>query len=222
MEVKVVQNVMKANDSVAEDNRKFLEAHHLAAFNVMASPGAGKTTLLMATIDRLKDRVRLGAIEGDTASQVDADKVSTTGVPVVQINTGGGCHLDAPMVREALEALPLDELDAVIIENVGNLVCPAAFALGETVNVVILSVPEGDDKPYKYPGMFVRADVVVISKIDLLPYLDFDVEAFKKLVLSVNPKVEFFELSCKTGEGVDAWCDWVADFTAKAKAESEA
>ena len=209
-EVPVVQQFMQANDLVAAEVKRFLAERGIVALNLMASPGAGKTSLIMGTIAALSGRARIGVIEGDTASRVDADRVATTGVPVVQINTGGGCHLDAPMVRSALAQLPLDAIDLLLIENVGNLVCPAGFALGESVNVVIASVPEGDDKPYKYPGMFVKADVLVVNKVDLLPYLDFDLPAFRALVRGVNPNVRIFELSCTTGEGLDAWADWLA------------
>ncbi len=209
-EVKVVEKIMGANEQIAEQNRRLLDERGILTVNLMASPGAGKTSLILSTIEALRDRVRIGAIEGDTASRVDADRVATTGVPVVQINTGGGCHLDAPMVRHALERLPLDEIDLLLIENVGNLVCPAGFALGEHVNVVIASVPEGDDKPYKYPGMFSVVDAVVINKTDLLPYLDFDRVAFRELIAGLNPKARIFEVSCRTGEGVEAWADWLA------------
>lgn len=214
-EVRVVESFMQANDQVALENRRLLAAKGVVAVNLMASPGAGKTSLILQTIAALEGRLRVGVIEGDTASRVDADRVSqATGVPVVQINTGGGCHLDAPMVRSALDALPLDALDLLLIENVGNLVCPAGFALGEAANVVIASVPEGDDKPYKYPAMFVKADAVVVNKVDLLPYLDFDLPAFRALIQSVNPGVRLFEVSCRTGAGLPAWAAYLADLAA--------
>ena len=209
--VKVVEQVLKANDQIAAQNRALLDNRNTLAVNVMASPGAGKTSLLMRTIEALRGRVRVGAIEGDTASQVDADRVATTGVPVIQINTGGGCRLDANMMRPALEQLPLEEIDLLLIENVGNLVCPAGLALGEHVGVVVASVPEGDDKPYKYPAIFVAVDAVVINKTDLLPYLDFDVAAFRQLVAGLNPKARIFQVSCKTGEGIDEWAGWLAE-----------
>jgi hydrogenase nickel incorporation protein HypB len=208
--VQVVQNVLKANDQIAAHNQRYLDERGTVAVNLMASPGAGKTSLLMRTVEALRGRLRVGAIEGDTASQVDAEKVATTGTPVIQINTGGGCRLDANMVRPALEQLPIDEIDLLLIENVGNLVCPAGLALGQHLDVVIASVPEGDDKPYKYPGIFIAVDAVVINKIDLLPYLDFDMPAFRALVKGLNPKARIFEVSCKTGEGFDAWVDWLA------------
>jgi len=209
-EVKVVEKIMGANEQIAAQNRRLLDERGIVTVNLMASPGAGKTSLIMRTIEALRDRLRIGAIEGDTASRVDADRVATAGVPVVQINTGGGCHLDAPMVRYALDRLPLDEIDLLLIENVGNLVCPAGFALGEHVRVLIASVPEGDDKPYKYPGMFSSVDAVVINKTDLLPYLEFDVPAFRQLIAGLNPEARIFEVSCTTGEGVGVWAEWLA------------
>jgi hydrogenase nickel incorporation protein HypB len=210
VKVKVIEQVTKANDQIASENKALLDSSKTLAVNLMASPGAGKTSLLMCTVEALRNRLRIGAIEGDTASQVDADRVATTGVPVVQINTGGGCRLDANMVRPALKELPLEELDLLLIENVGNLVCPAGLALGQHVDVVIASVPEGDDKPYKYPGIFLSVDAIVVNKTDLLPYLEFDMRAFRELVAGMNPQARVFELSCKTGEGLEAWADWLA------------
>jgi len=209
-EVKVVEKIMGANEQIAAQNRRLLDERGIVTVNLMASPGAGKTSLIMRTIEALRDRLRIGAIEGDTASRVDADRVATAGVPVVQINTGGGCHLDAPMVRYALDRLPLDEIDLLLIENVGNLICPADFVLGEHVRVLIASVPEGDDKPYKYPGMFSSVDAVVINKTDLLPHLEFDVPAFRQLIAGLNPEARIFEVSCTTGAGVEAWAEWLA------------
>jgi len=209
--VPVVERILNANDRAAAGNREHLAAHGITAFNIMSSPGAGKTTLLMATIAALGDRVRLGVIEGDTASQVDAETIATTGTPVVQINTGGGCHLDAPMVHQALHELPLDELDVIFIENVGNLICPVSFDLGQDWKVGLISVPEGHDKPYKYPGIFEAVDVVVVTKADLLPYLDFDVETFKRLVHGLNPRAPVLVLSAKTGEGMETWLNWVQE-----------
>jgi len=210
VKVKVVEQVTKANDQIASQNQALLDGSGTFAVNLMASPGAGKTSLLMRTVEVLRDRLRIGAIEGDTASQVDADRVATTGIPVVQINTGGGCRLDANMLRPALQELPLEELDLLLIENVGNLVCPAGLALGQHADVVIASVPEGDDKPYKYPGIFVAVDAIVINKIDLLPYLEFDVRAFRELVGGMNPEAQIFEVSCETDEGIEEWAGWLA------------
>jgi hydrogenase nickel incorporation protein HypB len=209
--ITVVENIRKANEQIADENRRRLDARGILAVNLMASPGAGKTSLLMRTIEALGGDARCAAANGDTASQVDADRIATTGVPVVQINTGGGCSLNATMMQSALEQLPLDEIELLFIENVGNLVCPAGVALGEHLSVVITSVPEGDDKPYKYPNIFTVVDAVVINKIDLLPHLEYDVPAFCEVVQGLNPKAQVFQTSCKTGEGTDAWARWLVD-----------
>jgi hydrogenase nickel incorporation protein HypB len=207
--VKVIERILSANDQIAAENRARLDIQGVVAINVMASPGAGKTSLILQTIEALRGRLRVGVIEGDIASSVDADKVAQAGVPVVQINTGGQCHLDAPMVARGLDALPLDDLDVLFVENVGNLVCPSGFQLGQRWDVVVSSVPEGDDKPLKYPGIFTEVDAVVINKIDLQPYLDYDEAAFRQAVRALNADVPIFSLSCKTGEGVAEWADWV-------------
>jgi hydrogenase nickel incorporation protein HypB len=204
-----VEQILSANDRIAQENRKLLDEHGVVAVNVMASPGAGKTSLILHSIEALRGELRVGVIEGDIAGHVDADKVGQAGVPVVQINTGGGCHLDAPQVQSALEQLPLDDLDLILIENVGNLVCPTGFALGEHVNMMIANVPEGHDKPIKYPGMFTVVDALVLNKMDLLPYIDFDREAFHTAVRALNPQAPIFEVSCKTGEGIAAWAEWL-------------
>ena len=209
MKVKVLQNILDANTQMAQKNQRLLDNHRILALNIMASPGAGKTSLILKTIARLKDKTRIAVIEGDIASTIDADRISDQGVAVVQINTGGGCHLDANMVENALNNLKLNEIDLLFIENVGNLVCPAAFRLGEHKRVVLLSVPEGDDKPIKYPMMFTESEAVVINKTDLLPLLDFDLDAFKRKVIGLNPDVEIFQLSAKTGQGLDPWLSWL-------------
>ena len=209
MELPVLEQILSANDQIALDNRELLRSRGVAAVNVMASPGAGKTSLILRTIAALQGRRRVGVIEGDLAGRVDADKVAETGTPVVQINTGGGCHLDAPQVRWALEQLPLDRIDLLLIENVGNLVCPTGFALGEQAKVVVASVPEGHDKPVKYPGIFVVADGLVLNKVDLAPYIDFDAVAFRTAVRALNAGAPLFEVSCKTGEGIAAWAAWL-------------
>jgi hydrogenase nickel incorporation protein HypB len=178
----------------------------------MASPGAGKTSLILRTIEALAGRLRVGVIEGDVAGRVDADKVAETGTPVVQINTGGGCHLDAPQVQVALHQLPLEDLDLLFIENVGNLICPTGFALGEQINMMIANVPEGDDKPIKYPGMFTAVDALVLNKMDLMPYVDFDLDAFRTAVRALNSEAPIFEISCRTGEGIGAWVEWLVAF----------
>lgn len=209
--VSVVTKILSANDQAAADNRAHLAERGIFSVNIMASPGAGKTTLLLATIDALNRRTRVGVIEGDVASQVDADKIAETGAPVVQINTGGGCHLDAPMVHQALQTLPLEDLDVVFIENVGNLICPVSFDLGQSTRVALISVPEGHDKPYKYPGIFEAVDLIVVTKADLLPYLDFDVDAFRELVHGLNPDAPVITLSAQTGEGMGAWLNWLEE-----------
>jgi len=210
MKVPVVQGILNANDQIALQNKQLFDKHGICVINIMASPGSGKTSLILRTIDALQGRLRIGVIEGDIASNVDADRVAAKNAPVVQINTGGQCHLDAPMVQRSLEQLPLDDLDLILIENVGNLICPVSFKLGEDLNVMLASVPEGDDKPYKYPGIFVAVDAVVINKLDLLPYLRFDVAAFRKLIAGMNPQVSIFEVSCETGQGIEDWAEWVA------------
>ena len=208
-EVAVVEEILSANDRIARENRKLLDEHGVLAVNVMASPGAGKTSLILRTIEALRDGLRLGVIEGDVAGHVDADKVAETGTPVVQINTGGGCHLDAPQIQVALQQLPLDEIDLLLVENVGNLVCPTGWDLGEHVQMMISNVPEGHDKPIKYPGMFAVVDAIVLNKIDLMPYVDFDLEAFRTAVWALNADAPLFEVSCKTGEGLEAWVEWL-------------
>jgi hydrogenase nickel incorporation protein HypB len=206
--VPVVERLLTANEEVAADNRVRFHERGIKVVNIMASPGAGKTTLLLATIAALGGR-RVGVIEGDVASQIDAEMIATTGVPVVQINTGGACHLDAPMIRNATKELPLEELELIFVENVGNLICPVSFDLGQDFNVGLLSVPEGHDKPYKYPGIFEAVDLVVVTKADLLPYLDFEVDTFRTLVHGLNPEVPIIVLSAKTGEGMEEWVAWL-------------
>jgi hydrogenase nickel incorporation protein HypB len=208
-ELPVVEEILSANDLVARENRKLLDAHGVVAVNVMASPGAGKTSLILRTAAGLGDRLRVGVIEGDVAGRVDADKVAAAGMPVVQINTGGGCHLDAPQVQGALERLPLDEIDLLLIENVGNLICPTGFDLGEHRKIMIAHVAEGDDKPIKYPGMFTAVDALVLNKMDLVPYVEFDEAAFRTAFRALNAGAPLFPLSCRTGEGIEAWLEWL-------------
>jgi len=209
MKVKVLRNIMDANDQIAERNQQLLNKNKVLALNIMASPGAGKTSFIMETIKRLKDKVRIAVVEGDIASTIDADRISKENVPVVQINTGGQCHIDANMVNNALESLPLADIDLLIIENVGNLVCPAEFKTGAHKRVMLLSIPEGDDKPYKYPLMFTLSEVIIANKIDMLPLSDFDLTAFQRAVTGLNPKASIFQISCKTGEGLDGWISWL-------------
>ncbi len=210
MKVKVVANILEANDRIAAENRKKFRDAGVFVMNVMSGPGAGKTSLLERTILKLKDTVRIGVIEGDIAGADDAERIDRLGIPVVQINTGGGCHLDANMITDVLADLPpLDELDLLIIENVGNLVCPAEFKLGEDMKVMLLSIAEGHDKPLKYPMMFQESTALVLNKIDLLPYTDTDIEKIRRDSLSLNPNLKIFEVSCKTGEGIAEWAQWV-------------
>lgn len=207
--ISVVENIMSANDRMAQKNREVFEQAGVFAINIMASPGAGKTTFIIKTLDSLKGRLRMGVIEGDLATSLDAEKAAAAGLPAVQINTGGECHLDAVMMADALPALPLNKLDLVIVENVGNLVCPANFQIGTHINILVASIPEGDDKPYKYPGMYRDVQALVISKIDLLPYIPFNMEYFRRGVEILNPGVVTFPVSAKTGEGMDDWADWL-------------
>jgi hydrogenase nickel incorporation protein HypB len=210
-EIPIVEEILSANDRIAIDNRRLLDEQRVIAVNVMASPGAGKTSLILRSIEAFRGQLRVGVIEGDIAGHVDADKVAEAGAPVVQINTGGGCHLDAPQVQTALKQLPLDEIDLLFIENVGNLVCPTEFALGEHVKMMIANVPEGHDKPIKYPGMFTVVDALVLNKVDLMPHIDFDADAFRTAFRALNAHAPLFEVSCKTGQGIEAWVEWLAD-----------
>ncbi len=209
MRITVVKNILEANERIAEENRKLFQEKHVTVINLMSSPGAGKTSLLERTIDTLGNRIRIGVVEGDIESTQDAERISKKGVQVVQINTGGACHLDGNMVRDALPAFDLSKLDLLMVENVGNLVCPAEFNMGEDHKVMILSVAEGDDKPAKYPLMFHESSVLLINKVDLLPYVDCSVERIKEVSLGIHPKLEVFEISCKTGEGIDRWSEWL-------------
>ena len=209
MEIKVVQNILSANEQIAAKNRKLWDGHGVLAVNLMSSPGAGKTSLILQTIRRLRSIMRVAVIEGDIASTLDADKISKEGVRVVQVNTGGSCHLDANMLSLAIDSLPLADIDLLIIENVGNLICPAQFDLGEHKRAMIISCPEGDDKPYKYPLMFTTANVVLVNKIDLLEVLDFNIAALEVAVKGINPQAPIFPLSCKSGEGIEAWVLWL-------------
>jgi hydrogenase nickel incorporation protein HypB len=209
MEIEVLEGVFDANEELARKNQARFREAQVYVVNLMASPGAGKTSLVMRTVEMLRDRLSIGVIEGDIASRVDAEKLKSMGIPVVQINTGGACHLDANMISMALPHLDLPSLDLLIVENVGNLVCPAEFRLGEDLKVMILSVAEGDDKPQKYPLMFSQAHVLIINKTDLLGMGDFDPEAVRKTVTGMNPGIVIFELSCRSGEGVEAWTEYL-------------
>jgi hydrogenase nickel incorporation protein HypB len=207
--IEVKENILADNDQIAGQIRQRLREKGIFLLNIMASPGGGKTTLILKTLRELKGDVRTAVIEGDIDSIVDSEKVAEAGVPAIQLRTGGACHLEATMIEMALVDLPLDELDLIIIENVGNLVCPAEFDTGSTKNMVILSVPEGDDKPLKYPLIFSVCDVLVVSKVDYLAMSDFDTKVLKERALKLNPKIKIFELSAKTGEGIPAWIEWL-------------
>ena len=214
MSIKILtikEDILGANEETAKTNQELMNKHHILMINIMSSPGAGKTSLIMQTLKEFKEKTRIAVIEGDIASTMDADKVSQQGIPVIQINTAGGCHLDANMIEKALDNLALEQIDLVLIENVGNLICTAEFALGEHKKVMLLSVPEGDDKPYKYPLMFTEADVVLVNKIDVLPYFDFNVSAFSKGVSGLNPSARIFPVSAKTDEGLEPWFSWLED-----------
>lgn len=212
--IEVIQNILEANETIASRNRQLLDKHKVFAINIMSAPGAGKTSLILQTLTRLKGRLNIAVIEGDVASTVDAEKVQSEAKAVVQINTRNmpeSCSLIAAMIESALKDMPLDNIDLLLIENIGNLICPAEFTLGEHKRVVISSLPEGDDKPIKYPLIFVDADAVIINKMDLLPHVDFDIAAFRRSIAGLNPKVEVFQLSCKTGEGIEIWCSWILE-----------
>ena len=213
--IEVKQSVFANNDARAELLRQELKENKTFLLNLMSSPGSGKTTTLMRTIEHLKDKIRIGVMEADIDSSVDAHTISTTGVKTVQLHTGGMCHLDAEMTRQGLEELGTDDLDLAILENVGNLVCPAEFDTGAVKNAMILSVPEGHDKPLKYPLIFTVCDALLINKIDVLPYFDFDMEKVVEYAHMRNPNLKIFPICAKTGEGVDAWCQWLADSVAQ-------
>ena len=213
--IEVKESVFANNDARAQLLREELKQNKTFLLNLMSSPGSGKTTTLMRTIERLKDQIRIGVMEADIDSSVDAHTISTTGVKTVQLHTGGMCHLDAEMTRQGLQELGTDDLDLAILENVGNLVCPAEFDTGAVKNVMILSVPEGHDKPLKYPLIFTVCDALLINKIDVLPYFDFDMEKVVEYAHMRNPNLKIFPICAKTGEGVDAWCQWLAEAVAQ-------
>lgn len=213
--VDVRENIFNANDRLAEDNRKLFDTFNVFSLNLMASPGAGKTSLIERTIQALKGRLKLSVIDGDIATNIDAERAAAAGAIAYQVNTGGECHLDAVMLNNALPHINLDQVDLLLVENVGNLICPASFKLGTHKSVLIASIPEGDDKPYKYPSMYKGVDALVINKIDLLPYVPFDMEYFRKGVEILNPELDSFQLSCTTGEGIQNWIDWIISNTPK-------
>lgn len=211
MKVKVVKKILEANDRIAEANRRILSEAEVFSLNLMSAPGAGKTTLLSRTIGALGKKLRFGVIEGDIQGTHDAEVISSHGVPVVQINTEGACHLDANMINEILPQLPLEEIDVMVVENVGNLVCPAEFDVGEDAKVMLLSITEGDDKPLKYPLMFQMSEALIVNKIDLVPHLDVSMEKIRRDAQSLNPRLRIFEVSCKSGEGLEEWYAWLEE-----------
>lgn len=208
--IPIVENILNANDHLAEENRARIDAAGVFSINLMASPGAGKTSIIEQTLARLKNKLRIAVIDGDIATSIDADRAAAAGAEAaIQVNTGGECHLDAVMLQQALNQLDLRQFNLLIVENVGNLVCPASFKLGTNKSVLVASVPEGDDKPYKYPGMYRGVDALIINKIDLLPYIPFRMDYFKRGVEALNPGLITFPTSCSTGEGLDAWIGWL-------------
>lgn len=210
--VTIAQNILAANDTVAEAIRQTLTTRRIRTLNVMSSPGAGKTTLLERTIELLRNRLSIGVIEGDIETSADAERIEAVGAQTVQINTRGACHLEAHMIRDALGALDLSAMSLLFIENVGNLVCPATWDLGEDARVVVISTTEGDDKPAKYPQMFAASHILVINKLDLLPYVNYNLAKARNQALAINPHLRIFEVSCQTGAGLDAWCNWLMTF----------
>ncbi len=209
-----MKNILSANDEIAAQNRKHFAERRVIVMNLMGSPGSGKTTLLEQTLTRLTDKIRIAVIEGDLFTAKDAERIERTGVDVIQINTAGGCHLDAAMIQKACESLDLDALDLLIVENVGNLVCPAEFDIGENFKAVVLSITEGDDKPLKYPLIFKESAVTLLNKIDLLPFTNFNLQSARRDVSTLNPTIKIFETSCTRGDGLNDWTQWLLERTA--------
>ena len=209
--IKIEKKILSENEKISIQNSFNLSQKNIVCFNMISSPGSGKTTILARTINEIKNKARVGVIEGDIQTDIDAQRIKETGAPVIQINTEGACHLSAEQVRKGLESLPIDNLDLVIIENVGNLVCPSAFELGESGKIVVLSVAEGDDKPAKYPSIFAKAKAMIINKIDLLEHVDFDIEKAKKDATVINKNLKIFPLSARTGQGMEEWNNWILE-----------
>jgi len=220
MEIQVVEKILQANDLLAGEVREILGANGVASFNIMGTPGSGKTSIIEQTFSRLRDEFGVAVIEGDIATSLDAERLSRLGLQVVQVNTGGECHLDAGMVKTALPKLDLSAVDLLLIENVGNLVCPAEFDIGESKKILITSTPEGDDKCQKYPLMFRLADAVVVNKVDLMPYVEFNRTNCLLSLSNLNPQAPVFEVSCTTGEGLDEWAAWVRTQLGKRKSKT--
>jgi len=210
--ITIAQNILAANDTIAQEVQQSLATRGIRTINMMSSPGAGKTTLLERTIARLRGEMAIGVIEGDIETSADAERIETAGAETVQINTRGACHLEAHMIRAALKELDIAHINLLFIENIGNLVCPSEWDLGEDLRAVVVSTTEGDDKPAKYPQMFAVSQVMIVNKLDLLPYVDYDVEKVKRQALAINPQLRIFQVSCRTGEGLDAWCEWLVTF----------
>src|SRR5258708_3642040 len=210
--ITIAQNILAVNDTIAQEIQQMLSARSIRTINVMSSPGTGKTTLLERTLERLHGQLRIGVIEGDIETSADAERIEAAGAETVQINTRGACHLEAHMIRAALEEIELAGVELLFIENIGNLVCPATWRLGEDMRIVMVSTTEGDDKPAKYPQMFAVSQVMIVNKLDLLPYVDYDLEKAKRQALAINPHLRIFEVSCRTGMGLDAWCEWLVRF----------
>jgi hydrogenase nickel incorporation protein HypB len=221
MKLDLSKPLLERNDQLAAENRILLDEHGVFVLDLLASPGAGKTSTILATIAQLRERFRIAVIEGDIASDVDSQRIKEQGIPAVQINTGGACHLESQMIRRALDVLDLSALDLIIIENVGNLVCPTDFYLGEDEKVMILSVPEGHDKPLKYPGIFQASSAVILSKIDTLPVFNFDERAFRQSVTQLNPSATIFPVSATTGQGIELWTQWLASRVEEARANKK-
>ena len=215
MKVKLISNILDANTAMAEQNRQLFKEKGIFVLNLMSAPGAGKTTLLEKTIEELQGKLRLGVIEGDICTTQDAERIAAHGIQVVQINTDGACHLDANMILRSAQTLPLEEIDLLVIENVGNLVCPAEFDLGENLKAMLISVTEGNDKPTKYPLMFRESRAVLVNKLDLQPYTDFSLDILQKDMEQLNPEAKIFYISAKTGEGVADWCQWLVERVSK-------
>jgi hydrogenase nickel incorporation protein HypB len=210
VEIDLSQAILAKNEELAQENRDLFRENGVFVVDLMASPGAGKTSTILATVEALRERYGIAVIEGDIASKVDAEKIREHGIPAVQINTGGACHLESDMIRRAVDTLDLDSVDLLIVENVGNLVCPTEFDLGEDAKVMILSVPEGHDKPHKYPGIFSLAEAIILNKCDTLGVFDFDEDEFRDLVGKLNGKAPIFPISATKGDGVEAWAEWLA------------
>ncbi len=215
--VTIAQNILTANDTIAEQVHALLAARGIRTINMMSSPGAGKTTLLEKTIARLRGRLVLGVIEGDVETSADAERIEAAGAETVQINTRGACHLEAHMIRDALAQLELEHINLLVIENIGNLICPSDWRLGEDLRVTLVSTTEGDEKPAKYPQLFATSQVMVVNKLDLLPYVDYDLEKVKRQALAINPELRIFELSSRSGDGLDGWCDFLLEFASAAQ-----